>query len=606
MLEEISVGNARCPDADAFISITGRRAVYCVQFNPAILSNAHEITSPFGQHRLTACPSGRASEPAFRQFYGGVTVVSSVSRVPARPDGHAVKRESYFVADATRRLVMSPSIYRCPVLLSVVAQFVCSIHACSPLDNEPTNRQGKWDEPTERVVVDQPLQDYLFSFEEAFREIDGEQKDFNPFRFYTHIGTDYGCMGPGENSLAWQDGTIRVKNNFAWAGMWQSLAGLARQQSSSLDLKRCYPPWIREPYQPRCVALKMRVQGQGLLKVELKSAEERVLWREVVHVDSPDRYRELRWGIPRHVNDVKLMNWVAERGSDFCIDSIALELDFPKLPTDRRTFLVSYAKLARCYSPEEGVVRDRAHWPAGDFDCVPTSGLFCLATCAAWRVGIVEREFAQQALHRVHQTISRLPTAAGLPPHFIRKVDGVYRIHKDTEYSTADASLYFHSMLLASQMLDDKPILAELTRAIRAIEFDKLRDKDGYIVHGLEDDGQTRLPHVWRDWGGETALVLLLARMSDGEDAVLKMDDSGRVFGGVGFIPEVGMPVFAASEHKLCLPGTNKTEFQRFRHRTRLSLGVEKLLARCAVFIKACPTNRGILSSVVAVRTGYF
>jgi hypothetical protein len=57
--------------------------------------------------------------------------------------------------------------------------------------------------------------------------------------------------------------------------------------------------------------------------------------------------------------------------------------------------------------------------------------------------------------------------------------------------------------------------LEGLSNAVRAIEFDRLRDSEGYVLHGLKDDGQTALASRWEDWGGETALVLLLERMAE-------------------------------------------------------------------------------------------
>jgi hypothetical protein len=130
-------------------------------------------------------------------------------------------------------------------------------------------------------------------------------------------------------------------------------------------------------------------------------------------------------------------------------------------------------------------------------------------------------------------------------------------IHHDTEYSTVDTSLYYHSMLLAAEMLSDGQTLASLTRAVKEIEFDQLRNADGNVIHGLKADGRAQLSLedgtvlVWHDWGGETALVLLLERMAAGKQAKLKMSNSGKVHSGVGFIAEIQSlfyPQFASIE----------------------------------------------------------
>src|SRR5262249_24645730 len=123
------------------------------------------------------------------------------------------------------------------------------------------------------------------------------------------------------------------------------------------------------------------------------------------------------------------------------------------------------------------------------------------------------------------------------------KVDGrrsgPYRIHAGTEYSTVDTSLYFHGMLLASQMLGDMAMQSLLLSEVRAIRFDQLRDSESYIMHGLRDDGVTPLGWSWADWGGETALVVLLDRMSGRTATPPRMNPTGKVPGGIGFIGEV-------------------------------------------------------------------
>ena len=388
----------------------------------------------------------------------------------------------------------------------------------------------------------QPVQEYFFSFAEDTRMVDGKPVDFNPFRFYTHLGTDYGRIGPGESCLSWQPHRITADLRYAgWAGMWHSLAGLARESERALDFTQCYPYFIRSQYQPRCVGMTVVTSGTGLLKLELKSpAPEHVLWQTTVRLKGGKKPTTLAYSWkPENLRRVKFLNWVAESGSNLSVDTIQLNLEIADMPFATRVFLFSYAKLAPCYSSTDGAVKDRANFPIGDFDSVPASGLFCLATCAAWRMGIVDQAFAAQALRQVHQTVSNLPRAYGLLPHFIRKYDGQYRIHAGTEYSTGDTSLYYHSMLLAAQMLSDNQTLANLTGDIQEIEFEHLRDPDGWILHGIKDDGTTELSSTWRDWGGETAMAILLECMAAGEDARLRMDGSGKVFRGIGFIAEI-------------------------------------------------------------------
>jgi hypothetical protein len=44
---------------------------------------------------------------------------------------------------------------------------------------------------------------------------------------------------------------------------------------------------------------------------------------------------------------------------------------------------------------------------------------------------------------------------------------------------------------------------------------------------------------VWRDWGGETALVLMMQRIAAGSSLEPMMDESGRSHRGIGFITEI-------------------------------------------------------------------
>ncbi|MEZ0275269.1 MAG: hypothetical protein ACAH88_10215, partial [Roseimicrobium sp.] len=107
-----------------------------------------------------------------------------------------------------------------------------------------------------------------------------------------------------------------------------------------------------------------------------------------------------------------------------------------------------------------------------------------------------------------------------------------------TEYSTVDTAIYYHSMLLAAQMLEDAGTFQAVLRDMRRLDFAQLRDAEGYVFHGLKEDG-TPLPAAWRDWGGETALVLLMQRAVSGAEAPALMHHDGKVWQGTGFIPEI-------------------------------------------------------------------
>ena len=268
-----------------------------------------------------------------------------------------------------------------------------------------------------------------------------------------------------------------------WAGMRHSLSGLSTERDVYLDLARVYPQ-VRDEYQPRCTGMTIRVRGDGYLKLELKSVDERVLWWATRELCSDDwRDLEFTWS-PDDLRRVKFLEWTADPGSRLDVGAVRLLIEMPDIPYEERVFVESYAKLARLYSPKYGTVRDLASQEPGERDSVPASGLFCMATCAAATMGVVKRVAAEQILQKLNATVSALPKAGGLLPLHVRRYGSKYRIHHGTSYSTLGTSIYYHSMLLAAQLLWDAKTLAALAKTVRQIEFARLRDAAGYVLRG--------------------------------------------------------------------------------------------------------------------------
>jgi hypothetical protein len=385
----------------------------------------------------------------------------------------------------------------------------------------------------EATVISQPVHEYSTPFDDRSSPLSG----------YTHLGTDYGSRGPGADHMSWRQsgdsGYVSLDLTGAgWAGMWHSLSGLAGERDLHLDLAKCYP-LLRDEYQPRCVGMTIRVRGDGYLKLELKSPDQRVLWWATRELCSDDwRDLEFSWS-PDDLRRVKFLEWAADPGARLDVDSVRLLIEMPEVPFEQKVFLESYAKLARLYSPKYGTVREQAQQPAGECDSLPASGLFCMATCAAFSMGAVKRVVAEQILQKLNGTVSGVPKGRGLLPYYVRKYGGRYRVHHGTSYSLLGTSIYYHSMLLAAQMLWDAKTLAGLAKAVRQIEFDDLRDADGYLVEGLSDDGQTLTNASFRHWGGEAALVMLLECIATGSVAAVNLEGLGAVRDGVGCSAEI-------------------------------------------------------------------
>lgn len=422
-----------------------------------------------------------------------------------------------------------------------LSMLACFIVGCDHLNS--SHGAG----PRSNRIENQTLHDFNISYEEMWDARDGIEVDKNPFRFFGATGGDWGRMGPQEARIKWDGvGAVQASDVWQWAGGWHSLQGLAREANRTLDFAALYPSFIRRQYQPRIVGLAVRAKGNGKLKFELKGPSDQQLWLEYQPL-ATESFRDFVFAVDsQKLRQVKLFNWVVESG-DISIDSIQLQVEMPEMDIADRVFLKSFAKLAMCFDVQSSLVRDRANWPAGDFDSIPATGMFCLATAAAAELGIVDRSFAEETLKAVHDRVALIPRAHGVLPHFVRRMDeGQYRIHANTEFSTVDTALFQISMLLSAEMLRRSDIAAEVTKQIRGIDFGKLYNADGQISHGIRDDGSTVLDSVWHDWGGETALVLLMERIAMGEAAKLRMSKSGKPHGGVGFIPEIQSLFFSA------------------------------------------------------------
>jgi hypothetical protein len=394
-------------------------------------------------------------------------------------------------------------------------------------------------EPTiQKAVAIQPVAEYFLPFT---TETHGNRPGLTPKERMTHLGTDFGMMGPSRDRIDWRDGQAVVDvRDGGWAGMWHSLAGLASDLKTTLDFTRVYPQWIAAKMQPRASGVIVRLSGQGQFRLEIKSADQRVLWawQQGINSESP---REFTLNCdPDQLRAAKFLNWLAEPGADIAVDSVSLRIEFPPMSFPERVFLTSYAKLARCYDVAAGVVKNRAHWPTGSFDAVPASGLFALATATASTLGIVDQAFAEKVLLDIHSTMTALPHADGWLPHYIsRDPDGRYTIHPGTEFSTIDSSFYFHGMLLAAQILRDQPMMDQLTSEIRSLRFDRLIGTDGYINHGFRTDGQAPLRGEWNNGGGESTLALLMELMATGGRQPTAASFAAWDHNGVGFIGEV-------------------------------------------------------------------
>lgn len=397
-------------------------------------------------------------------------------------------------------------------------------------------------QPATRLVW-QPVQEYFIHRDEN-QQVQAGTKRLNSFTAYTHLGTDFGFHGPAEHEIEWTTDEIVVhlgQQPEAWAGMWHSLAGQARNPKRVMDFTHAFPEPITPRYQPRVTGVMIEAAGRGRLKFEIKSPTDELRWTQMIDLSEPQYRMFVHQVAPDAVRDGKTIVWTAEPGADVKVSSLFLGIEMPHMTWDAYTFLASYAKIARCYSIETGFVSDRAHIDEGAFESVSATGMYVLASAAAAQddLGIVTKDYARWVLTRTHEAIKKLKTGRGLLPHFVHRHDNAYCIHPNTEYSTVDTAIYAQSMLLAAVMLNEASVAEDLVGLLKDIDYTLLRLPGGELSHGLADDGVTMLQHGWQDWGGETALVMLMEGIADPTHRPPPMRSPGKAWQGTGFITEL-------------------------------------------------------------------
>lgn len=391
--------------------------------------------------------------------------------------------------------------------------------------------------PAIAVRVWQPIIDYTISFP-------GDRQDaapiINSFENFTHFASDFGWMGPGGNRIDAKAGIIRVKPQGEWTGAWHSLAGLAVQKNRVFDPTDLIGLGGDPAKRVRILELAVNASGHGPMRLELADAQRKVVWQTSVSLDQADTKTHIvPIALEKNV-EIKFMNWIAEPGSELRISSIGFMAERPDMPMEEWAFRISLGKLRRCHDPVSGYTRDRGHTQAGDFDSLASTGMHALASAVGVAEGILDRGTVVSEIDQTLAALHKSRRAYGLLPHFThRGEDGRLVIVAGTEFSSVDSAIAFHSLLLATRILELQDQNQQVARMIAEIDFDTLTDADGWISHGCQDDGKTLLKPSWRDWGGETALVLAIEGMVPDRAPRGKMLPNGQPYRGVGFIAEI-------------------------------------------------------------------
>ncbi|HVJ45952.1 MAG TPA: hypothetical protein VM511_06155 [Luteolibacter sp.] len=383
----------------------------------------------------------------------------------------------------------------------------------------------------------QPVMIYPLSFPKD--RPDGPAK-INPFENFTHLGTDFGLMGPGEARFESKGGPVKIRPDGEWTGIWHSLAGLAMDANRTMDPTDLTGLLGEDRLRVPARAVIFEASGKGDVRIELADVSRRPIWETKLRL-VPGQQPRHRFEIqPAELGQLKFLNIIFEPGCSVEISSVGFEAQRPDIEPEEWIFQVSLGKLRRCHDAVSGLTRDRAHVPPGVFDSVASSGMHALASAAAASEGLLDREKVAAEIRRTTAVIASLPRAAGFLPHFtVRREDGSASIHPGTEFSTVDSAIALQSIRLAAVILSLPDVSAEIEKIIAGMDFDFLTSPEGFISHGIAEDGKTPLIGRWKDWGGESALVLAMETMVPNRLPQGRMDPGPRVYRGVGFIIEI-------------------------------------------------------------------
>jgi hypothetical protein len=237
--------------------------------------------------------------------------------------------------------------------------------------------------------------------------------------------------------------------------------------------------------------------GHGTFCTELQAPNLTFPWRECLPLTGGQQ--NLTFALPT-LGEIRNLNWIVKGhlGDFVAVDQVTLSVEMPHLSTPERAFLSSYAMLLSNWIPAAGLTRDRANFPAGDFDNVSASGMQAAAAVTAWQLGMISKPAATEIVTRTAQGLMSLPNCHGLWPHFVKNGQTV----TDTEWSSLDTILTVVPLLEAQEVLGLDTAATE--QVLTNIDWTGLITPDGRISHGYDYSCTQALENSWYDFGTET------------------------------------------------------------------------------------------------------
>jgi hypothetical protein len=335
------------------------------------------------------------------------------------------------------------------------------------------------------------------------------------------IGGQRGWIADGSGLVNTQFGdssvilTLQPRANH-WVGVWNAVAGSGSEATRTVLPDRAFGDAVKSTFQATIVALRARVRGTGLFKIEVRDAQNTLLDATSQVLSSSDAWTDVRRVLPGNLPPIKFINVVVDDSHGIPtveIDDLRLEVRVPTLPPLRLAFLLSYAQLMRSWDATTGFADDHASFHGtvgrGSQQSVPATGFVPLATAMAVELGYVDTAVGKviadtciaTLLSAPRQNLGNLQT--GLWPHFLNHGSPT------SEWSLADTSMAWHSAYLAAIYfgLDDR--ISQLGAYADSIKFDQLVDSQGHFVWGV-DGAQSTLLGPLTDFGTEQSLPRML------------------------------------------------------------------------------------------------
>jgi hypothetical protein len=381
------------------------------------------------------------------------------------------------------------------------------------LPTRPISAIERDDDVAGRLVTSQVLVDDFVA-----QPLIAEQQLDQEFSFYNRLGGDRGeVFNPGKGQVDWGAGFVEARvlenNAHEFAGVFESL-NLILSEKQPINLHAMLPSQIVPAYQLRAKAILIDIEdGQGPFRVELKTPQDALRFAHDTVLTGGAQ--SLRIELPSSgLSDIQLLTWIVKgpAGNFARVSRIAIEVEGQDLGP-LGAFVAAYAPLLNSFNASTGLTRDRANFPAGDFDNASASGVQALALTAASQLGVIGAADAETIVQKTTDALLALPRLHGIMPHFVTRTTNP-QISPKTEYSSLDTIIAWLALLEARQSLGLDTSAVE--QAFRDIDWsgpNGLILPNGTISHGYNIMGE-RLPSGWDTFGGETFLALLGYAMS--------------------------------------------------------------------------------------------